>query len=275
MNADGLKAISAELNYLSPAARDPVTYLFEPPEGTPRENYDYDVRVCAIRDGRPIGDMLELDRDGFVLRKHKSAADLSNDEEVRAVYYLEAQSLLKELLGAREVVVFDHAIRKRDPSRPKLTFGREHSTLQPVGRIHCDYTPSSGPKRFRDILGEQAQAYAGRRFCQVNLWRPIKAPLYDAPLAVCAAWSISPEDLVRGELRYPNRKGEFFLARYNATHRWFYFPVMQPDEVLIFKGFDSDSTKASFTLHSAFENPEMPDDAPPRQSIEVRTFAIF
>ena len=32
---------------------------------------------------------------------------------------------------------------------------------------------------------------------------------------------------------------------------------------------------ARFTLHSAFEDPTSPPDAPPRESIEFRTIAFF
>ena len=48
------------------------------------------------------------------------------------------------------------------------------------------------------------------------------------------------------------------------------------DEALIFKVFDSDATKPSrFTAHSAFDDPNTPADASPRESIETRTFAFF
>jgi hypothetical protein len=51
---------------------------------------------------------------------------------------------------------------------------------------------------------------------------------------------------------------------------------MTRDEALIFKVFDSDSSVPSrFTAHSAFDDPATPPDAPPRESIETRTFAFF
>jgi alkylation response protein AidB-like acyl-CoA dehydrogenase len=39
--------------------------------------------------------------------------------------------------------------------------------------------------------------------------------------------------------------------------------------------WDSLGDRARFTPHSAFELPETPADAAPRESIEVRTLAIF
>jgi hypothetical protein len=51
---------------------------------------------------------------------------------------------------------------------------------------------------------------------------------------------------------------------------------MERHEALVFKVFDSDASKPSrFTAHSAFDDPATPAGAPPRESIETRTFAFF
>jgi len=51
---------------------------------------------------------------------------------------------------------------------------------------------------------------------------------------------------------------------------------MTPDEVILIKGWDSvDDGRARFTPHGAFPLPGMRDDAPPRESIEVRAFAVI
>lgn len=276
MNVDRSLSIKAELSYIVPPQGNAVTYLCKPPDGEQRENYAYDVRECLISDARPKNDAMQLDCDGFLLLNHKTSAPrLDDEEDVRTIYYPEVEEIVKRVTGASRVLVYDHAIRKREGSRPKLTFGREHATLQPVGRIHCDYTPRSGPRRFKEVLGGDAARYNGRRFCQVNVWRGIRNPVVDAPLALCAAWSIAPEDLVRSELRYEKRTGEFFLARYSAKHRWFFYPELEHDEVIVLKGYDSDPRLAGVTLHSAFEMRDLSEDVPPRQSIEVRTFAVF
>jgi hypothetical protein len=52
--------------------------------------------------------------------------------------------------------------------------------------------------------------------------------------------------------------------------------IRASDEALVFKVFDSDAGKPSrFTAHSAFDDPGTPAGAPPRESIETRTFAFF
>ena len=77
------------------------------------------------------------------------------------------------------------------------------------------------------------------------------------------------------DLNYRDRTGEVYSLRFNPAHRWFYFPTMQADEAMLLKCFDSDRTRARFTAHSAFDDPTSPADAPPRESIEVRTLAFW
>lgn len=276
MKRDSLPAVAAELNYVVPSEAPPRTYMYPPPPGIPRENWQADPRSCRIEDARPVASELRLDRDGFLLLSHRTSADLADEESVKATYYPEVQALLCGILGVRRVVVFDHAIRRRDPGRPKLTLGRDNPAgLQPVGRIHCDYTEGSGLRRMREVMGDDFEALSRGRYCQVNVWRSLNDEIEDAPLALCAAWSVAPEDRIACELIYPTRTGEFYLARYSARHRWFYFPRMRADEVLVFKGYDSDASRARFTFHSAFEDPLAGAAARPRQSIEVRAFAFY
>ena len=49
----------------------------------------------------------------------------------------------------------------------------------------------------------------------------------------------------------------------------------RPDEVLVFKLFDSKPDAVQWTAHSAFAHPGIPDDAPPRESIELRTISFI
>jgi hypothetical protein len=51
---------------------------------------------------------------------------------------------------------------------------------------------------------------------------------------------------------------------------------MERHEALVFKVFDTDPNVATrFTAHSAFDDPNTPSSAPPRESIETRTFAFW
>jgi hypothetical protein len=124
----------------------------------------------------------------------------------------------------------------------------------------------------RDLMGEEAEELLRHRFEIVNVWRPIRGPLRDAPLAVCDATSVAFTDFVPSDLVYRDRTGETYRVRYNPLHRWFYLPGMRADEAILIKCYDSaQDGRARFTAHSAFEDPTAPADLLPRESIELRT----
>jgi hypothetical protein len=62
---------------------------------------------------------------------------------------------------------------------------------------------------------------------------------------------------------------------YDAGHRWYYVPRMEPDEVLLLKCYDSQTDgRARFAPHTAFADPTTPPDAPLRESIELRALVF-
>ena len=110
----------------------------------------------------------------------------------------------------------------------------------------------------------------------VQVWRAIRNPIESDPLGICDARSLAEQDLVISERRYPNRIGQTYQIAYNPNHEWYYFPRMARDEAMVFKVFDSATDgRARFTAHSAFADPTSPQNAAPRESIEMRTIAFF
>jgi hypothetical protein len=87
--------------------------------------------------------------------------------------------------------------------------------------------------------------------------------------------TVAPVDLVASDLIYPNRRGETYSVKYNPAHRWFYVPEMRADEALLLKCYDSAADgRTRFGPHTAFVDPTTPADAPPRESIELRTLVF-
>jgi hypothetical protein len=68
--------------------------------------------------------------------------------------------------------------------------------------------------------------------------------------------------------------GESWVVRHNADHRWYFKYRMTPQDVLLIKCFDSDTTLARRALHSAFEDPAYRGEAS-RQSVEVRCLVFY
>ena len=266
-------SVEAVLNYLADTEEVPVLYASQAGPGLSRYSGNRDERRVAIHDARPLQEALSLDRQGFVLLRAPTAvADLYDDAAIETAYGPEVEALIKAATGAAEVRVFDHT-RRSDSSELRA----ERKLRDPAGTIHNDYTARSGPRRLRDFLPtEEAEARLRRRFAIVNLWRPIRGPVVRMPLALCDAGSVAPQDLVASERRAKDRIGEIHQARFSPDHRWYYFPDMDVDEVLLIKTFDSATDgRARFTIHSAFEHPATPPEAPPRESIESRAFVFF
>ena len=117
-NVDSLPYVEAELNYLAPMTERPRYYAYEPQPGEPHSNLEPEPHRVRIHTLRPIADELGLDVQGFALRQQKSAVqDFWDDDEVRRVYYPEAERFLMDVTGASRIFIFDHLQRRRVPGQ--------------------------------------------------------------------------------------------------------------------------------------------------------------
>ena len=145
------------------------------------------------------------------------------------------------------------------------------------GHRNTHYTERSAPKRIRDVLGAtEAEALLQRRFAIIQTWRSIAARVECEPLAMCDGQSIPKVGFIANQRRYRDRTAETYHISYHPGHRWYYFPLMTRNEVLVFKVFGSDpSAGTQFTAHTSFSDPLSPVNPMPRESIEIRAFAFF
>ena len=264
--------ITAEIPYTVETGETLVNETFGPNNIRRRRTGAHEMRSMAVQNGREYANDLALERSGFVLVEHKTAMkNFFDEQELKSVYYPEIERLIKEQSGASRVVIFDHTLRSGNEGEREEKLIRE-----PVLSAHNDYTEWSGPQRVREIMGNEAEELLKRRFAIIQVWRAIDKPIQSNPLAVADARSVAPEDLMIAERRYPHRVGQTYRLRYNPHHRWFYFPQMRRDEAIVFTVYDSDKGgRARFTPHTSFDDPTSPPNAPPRQSIEMRAFAVF
>lgn len=268
-----LPQVRGALSFITPSAEKPRSYEYDPPSGVPRSTASFEARTVPIRNMRSAASEFSLEREGLRLVTAPSRVDDFYDEaQIRSIYYPEVERLVAELTGANRAVIFDHTIRRRIPGVSDRSTGLPR---QPVPRVHVDYTVKSGPQRVRDLLPDEADELLRHRFSVINVWRPIRGPLQDSPLAVSDAQSVRFDDLVPTDLLYTDRTGEIYMVKFNASQRWYYAPRMSADEVLAFKCYDSAADgRARFAPHAAFEDPTAPLDAWPRESIELRTLAF-
>jgi len=235
MSAEPLESVLTRMNFLADGEDNPRAYLYEPKDGSPPRTAitKHEVR---IHDCRAVMDALSLDGEGFAFRRHDSAIrNFYDPAEVERVYYPEVADLVREVTGATRVHVFDHNVR----NAAKAAQG-EDGAHKPVQYVHNDYTENSGPQRVRDLLApDDAARMLRHRFSVINVWRPIRGPVADKPLAVCDAATMGSGDFVSTDLVYEDRLGEVYSVRHSPRQRWYFLSDMAANEVLFLKCYDS------------------------------------
>ncbi len=268
LDTTALRHVNAVLNYLAEGASHPgvdlqATHAAPPPPVMAKYTVPiHDLRNATLRPS--------LDDNGFTFLRAPSAhRDFFDPIAVSEDYFAECEEAVRAATGACHVHAFDYNLRDKALARQPGS-----GVSEPVRFVHNDYTEKSAPQRVRDLFPGGAPGTG--RFVFINLWRPVEVAAIDVPLAICDGASLAPEDFVPTDLRYAQRTGEVYSARYRARHRWFYQSRLQPDEALLLKCFDSArQIAARYTAHCAFHDPSAPAGSPPRRSIEVRTVAFF
>jgi len=231
-----------------------------------------DEHRVIIHDVRPEIGKLSFERNGFVVVDEPTDVTAFDDKAELARYCRQTETLVQRLTGADKVVSFGPMLR--------TNAGGAHGHNQPAFGAHVDYGARTVADFTRDLLPpDEAELRLQRRHMLINVWRPI-VMVESAPLALCDASTVRREDLFDSEVvgglgSFQTRSLWGFNLAWTPEHRWYWVPHMQPWEALVFKLFDSDPHAVQHTAHSAFEDPNTPPDAAPRQSVEVRTIAYI
>ena len=269
--------LRAPMNFIRPQDTKPVFHSSALTGGEPKIFFDVDSHMVTIEDMRDIADTLSIDREGFKLLRHPTAvADLYDDEAVKQVYYPEIEALLRREFGASKVAVFD-ATRRSDGGQGARNPDGQRG---PATRVHVDYTVTSGPQRVKDISRRSGSGPSrGLRRADRPGQCLASDPRPGGALAARAGRRVErpeAEELLATDQIFPNRVGEIYNVAYAPEQRWYYASRMTRDEVILIKGWDSvEDGRARFTPHSAFALPDTREDAPPRESIEVRTLVVI
>ncbi len=274
--------------------------------------------VVDVRDARNLPDAARMTchAHGFELVEAPVGVgfDFYDHRAVINGYYPACERLVAEHTGA-QVFAFDHNVRSSSGKARGETLRGGQDVQEPAHVVHGDYTLRGAPDRLRQLGAPpsgndtlQGAIPAGRglippelvkaglaeggRYAIINVWRNIDThPVATHPLALCDARTVSSGDLVVFEIRYPDRVGENYFAKYSPAHEMYYFPDMTGEEALLIKQWDSAGHLArtdgresdadgadgpcTFSFHSAFAIPNAPADAPDRRSIEVRCMVIY
>lgn len=280
-DVSGAAGVSAALNYLADTSETPVFRQTTTATDIVSVSGVRKPRTVMIRNARSSTADLSLDIEGFAfVEQVTKVTDFNDDAQLTSVYTPEMEKLVATIAGASEAVVFDHTRRSTEAAHRE-----KYGSRDPVPAPHSDYDDSSARQRMRDKFGDAADERLRGRFAIVNVWRSMSGTIEQWPLTMCDWRTIDDDFLISTRREAPIRPEPSFEyarasatrhAAYDANHRWFYFPRMTRDEVLLFKNYDTltDGT-ARYSLHSAFEDPNTPSDPAPRETIETRAFVFY
>jgi hypothetical protein len=271
------ETVTATIRFGVDTGVKPSFYQSYVPGEATRHNGATEPHAVEIADARRAGRRFTLDREGFQLAANPTrVADFYDDDEVARVYNPEIEAIVAGATGARRAVCFDHTRRSSSDAIRTARAARD-----PAQVAHNDYTDWSADKRLGEIMGDEAPALRRRRFAIVNTWRTIAGPVERWPMAFCDATTTRPEHTIKVTRRTDDRIGETMQALFDPAQRWYWFPHLAANEIVLIKTYDSAPPeneyggRPRFSLHTAFDNPLAGPDAPPRESIESRLLAFF
>jgi hypothetical protein len=272
--------VESHIDYLVPSSR--INRRFWAP-GKEFNTGVYASYPVTIRNARLAGPFT-LDEHGFCLgRHHTTITDWPNQYRPDSAYSREVAAVAMRLCGADLVVPIGGVMRASGYTSP---------TVQPpAAEAHVDFTASFAERRAEAMYRKAHPEGPGyTRFIGFSLWRVLSEPPQDTPLALCEGRSVRDDEGTRntkvdvseiptGEALYAPIEGEenmpaATIFHYSPGHRWWYFPDMEPDEVIFIKLYDTDHGTAWRCPHTAFRDNTRPD-ARPRRSMEFRGMAYF
>jgi len=271
-----VSTVSATLNYLRPGSKRNRLYVAP---GGHMTTTEYAPTTVTIANGRPWTAEFGLDRTGFTLLRHTSAVeDFGDPAQLDGTYRAEAGELVRQALGADEIVTLGWVIRRANQALD--------GAQPPASDVHVDIHPGRTHDRL-SAASPRGEPY--QRAVMTSLWRAFSPPPQDWPLALLDYRSVDdaegepnlllfvdklPDPDNVPEIQDPDAvpAGSIFAPR--PRHRWWFFPDLTADEALLFKLHDTDHSVAWRVPHTAFETPYAAA-ANPRESVEFRTIAFF
>ncbi|RDW56505.1 hypothetical protein BP5796_13146 [Coleophoma crateriformis] len=243
---------------------------------------DEHTRKMRVHDIRPFADHFTLDKNGFQFTNLAPKNRDTNDEAlIKREYYKEVEELVKNMTGADVVYVFNHAIRRA--STNIIQGVPDEKGQVPSGHPHVDYcgVPElmEGTKKELSLPEEIKRLFASSlRFSFINAWRPIQTVERD-PLALADATTVPDSDYLVRARTFPSgiNAGNYIMSHgsQEQEHQWYYMSEMQPNELVVFKGYDTKQDLPGWRCpHTAITLPDT-ESLPSRQSIECRAACFW
>lgn len=271
--------IAAPISFVDSVPTQEKAYhiMYGDDEKLPRTNIKREWIETTMQNVRGSETALSYHTNGIAICELESAMsykDFDQEQRVRDVYFSELENHLKHLLNANLVKFFRYGIRKRHAAFP-ISTGEEYEFAQPTSIAHIDATLASTEEEMERQFGDEANSLMRRRFQWVNVWKPLRGPVNDWPLCFCDPLSVDSTDIEVTDMVYAEYFTENQSLRHNQNQKWYYLSDHRPEEIIIFKQSDSDSTAAGGVPHCSFKNPEAGPNESPRESIEARALVVY
>ena len=278
--SEAVAEVRSKIDYLLPSSRINRRFWAPGKEFNTGVYAPFDVTIRNARLAGPFS----LDQHGFCLSEH--VTDISDWERnfgPDSTYARQVCEVSRRLTGADLAVPLGGMLRSS---------GTTGANLQPpAAEAHVDFTQRSAARIAARLYAKACPQGPGyRRFLAFSLWRALSPPPQDMPLALCEGRSVRDEEgthntkvdvdeIPAGDALYAPIAGEEDMTaatifHYSPQHRWWYFPDMTPNEVILIKFYDSDHSTAWRCPHTAFRDSSRPD-AQPRRSMEFRGLAYY
>lgn len=277
--------VVADINYFAATGTPITTSMWKKPNLGESNEF---TKSMTIHDARRCDKTFQLDINGFqfVQLPPKQRISAEDDEEtIKRDYYPELEQIAKNLTGATSAHVFNHVIRAHsNPSARGHQDSKGRWQEIPSSHPHVDYASGEayidGTKRELNLPPSLASLFnTSSRFAFLGLWRPLKTIRRD-PFTVCDATTV-PDSDYQVRLREFSRTGiksaNYVMShcKEEEQHAWYYFPEMQNDEMVVFKGYDTKQDLPGWRCpHTAFTLPGSEGEAP-RQSVEARAVCFW
>ncbi|KAH8883698.1 hypothetical protein GQ53DRAFT_830374 [Thozetella sp. PMI_491] len=225
---------------------------------------------------------LSLDQNGFEILqyRHDYSDELLERQEYLQQYLGSIAGVLKRRLDADLAICFQYTFRR--VTKPELgeigrnlyeerAPGTSSSPGPPAYQVHADYNKEFPAQIIKQFLTPEELA----KYPASHSWKPLFAPVRNAPLAFCDPATLSLDDIIEVDTPSATGMSKTSYIKYNAGQQWYWCRDQTPEQVSFFKIWDSDMTAcAPFVPHGALRFSIDDSIEVVRDSIETRMIVV-
>jgi hypothetical protein len=237
-------------------------------------------------------------------------SELRDPEALRVRYAPRLLDWLRHETGAAHAAYVNQVLRRSLPGRASAAdrdaMSRNHFVPRDQGEwtgaidgVHSDYSDDSALLQLARSVQIKEEGLRGGRWVAINCWRNVAetgAAVPCWPLALCDGRTVEATHLSPRET--PENRNWVLNALPEGEHAWYWFPAMTTDEMVVFKSWDesaapladhSDSAerpileriaadagrRSKCVLHTGFADMLSAEDAPARESLEIRVLLFW